>query len=290
MNEIEFLVESRCALGEGPLWHPEEQVLYWLDIMGKDLHRFDPSTGEHTVTGLGVMASAMGARRDGSFVMATSQGFAFWDPRQKAFTPIANPDPDQTDDARFNDGKTDPQGRFWAGKMSNVSSNSLFRLNPDLSIERMENGIGISNGLGWSPDAHRFYFTDTAANTIYVFDFDPGSGAIANRRVFARVPDTQGEGYPDGLAVDSQGFVWSARWRGWKIVRYDPDGKIEREVPLPAEFVTSCTFGGSQLDVLYITTASAEVAAERQTGQPHAGGIFRLHTRVSGLPEPLFKG
>lgn len=289
MSEVELVVSSQCELGEGPLWHPVEQVLYWLDILQGRLHRFDPRMGLYHVTDLGVVTGSMGVRSQGGFVMATKKGLAFWDAQKQSFASIDDPDPDEGV-ARFNDGKTDPQGRFWAGKMSTKPANSLFRLDADLSIHRMESGITISNGLGWSPDNQIFYHTDSDAKTIFAYDFDSTTGDISKRRIFARIPDDPREGFPDGLAVDIEGYIWSARWGGWKVVRYAPDGSIEREISMPIEFPTSCAFGGPHLDELYITSAWTEIKPENRAAQPLAGDVFRLKTFVPGLPEPVFKG
>lgn len=295
MDPVEHVVSAQSRLGEGPVWHPVEQVLYWLDIMQGCLHRYDPRSGDHRVTELGLVATAMGVRAGGGFVMATKKGFAFWEPglpeaeaMPEQFTFIGDPDADDYQDVRFNDGKTDRQGRFWAGKMSSRPTNSLYRLDADRSIHRMESGIQISNGLGWSPDNRVFYFTNSDARTIYAYDFDAASGAIRNRRIFAQVPDAAKEGLPDGLAIDEAGCVWSARWDGWKVVRYTPDGKIDREIAMPVERPTSCAFGGADLRDLYIT--SAWVDAERHANQPMAGDVFCLRTEVKGFAEPFFMG
>jgi sugar lactone lactonase YvrE len=232
----------------------------------------------------------MGVRASGGFVMATKKGFALWDPATQQLKFLGGPDLNEAEEIRFNDGKTDRQGRFWAGKMSSRPTNSLFRLDADLSIHRMENGITISNGLGWSPDNRVFYFTDSPAKVIYAYDFDADTGAIRNRRVFANIPQAASEGVPDGLAVDEDGYIWSARWGGWKVVRYRPDGTVEREIAMPVEFPTSCAFGGPELKDLYITSAWVEVAPARRAEQPLAGDLFCLRTEVRGLPEPLFKG
>lgn len=282
---VEHVIAAQNTLGEGPLWHPLEQALYWLDIYPGRLHRFDPRTQEHSVDDLGVVTGSMGLRERGGFVLATRQGFAFWQPADQQMEFLTNPDA-HISAARFNDGKTDPQGRFWAGKMSEAAENSLFRLDPDGSVSRMETGVTISNGLGWSPDLHTFYFTDSPALVIYAYDYDPASGALANRRELIRVPE--GEGVPDGLAVDAEGCIWSARWGGWKIVRYDPQGQKMLEVALPVELVTSCAFGGPGLDELYITSAAIDV--RDRAAQPLAGDVFRIHPGVRGLPEPFFKG
>jgi sugar lactone lactonase YvrE len=289
MSEVEQVVASQCELGEGPIWHPVEQVLYFLDIYQGKLHRFDPRSGDHQEFGLGVVTGSMGVRASGGFVMATAKGFAFWDPQAAAMTFLGDLDADDTD-ARFNDGKTDRQGRFWAGKMSPTPTNSLFRLDPGGKIQRMQSGIAISNGLGWSPDNQVFYFTDSAARTISAFDFDPSSGAMDHRRIFAQIPNQPGEGVPDGLAIDQEGYIWSARWGGWKVVRYAPDGSIEREILMPVEFPTSCAFGGPNLDELYITSAWTEIKPENRAKQPMAGDVFCLKTHVCGFPEPFFGG
>ncbi len=289
MSSVEHIVACQCQLGEGPLWHPVEQVLYWLDILPGRLHRFDPRAARHQVVELGVVSGSMGVRAEGGFVMATKKGFAFWDPQSERMMYVRDPDPDEGE-ARFNDGKTDRQGRFWAGKMSAEPANSLFRFDPDRSVHRMESGISVSNGLGWGPDRRVFYFTDSPARTIYAYDFDAPSGSISNRRIFAQVSDRPGEGFPDGLAIDQEGCIWSARWGGWKIVRYRPDGSIEREVPMPVEFPTSCAFGGPDLDEMYITSAWVEITPERRGEQPLAGDVFRLRAPAPGFPEPLFLG
>jgi sugar lactone lactonase YvrE len=290
MDQVEQVLHSQCKLGEGPLWHPIEKVLYWLDIYQSRLHRFDPQSGIHEVTELGLMATSMGVRAAGGFVMSTKKGFALWEPGVRQFKIVGDPDPDENKDARFNDGKTDRQGRFWAGKMSSTPTNSLFRLDPDLSIHRMESGIIISNGLGWSPDNKIFYYTDSDAKKIYAYDFDAESGAITQRRIFVEVPQDAKEGVPDGLTIDVDGCVWSARWGGWKVVRYTPDGAIDSVIAMPVEFPTSCAFGGADLKDLYITSAWADVPPERRGEQPMAGDVFCLRSGVKGIAEPLFEG
>jgi sugar lactone lactonase YvrE len=219
--------------------------------------------------------------------MATGKGLILRDPAGE-MTLIGDPDASENDEVRFNDGKTDPTGRFWAGKMGGGFSNSLYRLDPDRSIHRMESGIGVSNGLGWSPDLKTFYYTDSPAGTIYAYDYDPVSGAIDRRRNFAVVPE--GGGSPDGLAVDAEGCIWSARWGGWKVVRYAPDGQVMAEIAMPVELPTSCAFGGPNLDDLYITSAYVAVPADRRSAQPLAGDLFRIRPGVHGLPEPKFQG
>jgi sugar lactone lactonase YvrE len=166
----------------------------------------------------------------------------------------------------------------------------LFRLDPGGSVHRMETGLTISNGLGWSPDQRFFYLTDTLRRRIYRYEYDPASGEIANRQDWVRVPEAPGEGLPDGLAVDREGFIWSARWDGWKLVRYDPDGRLEREVRVPVARPTSCAFGGPGLGDLYVTSAWSGLDETTRRSQPWAGDILRLQAGFSGREPFTFAG
>jgi len=291
MSELEHILSVKNEAGEGPVWNADEQALYWVDVLGHCFHRFYPATGKHEVFEVGLPVSALGFRESGGLVMVTWEGFAFWDPQTKEVQLFANPAAEQPG-SRFNDAAVDRQGRFWAGTWggmgSNDPTNCLYRLDPDGSIHTMETGITISNGIGWSPDNKTMYFTDSPPRVIYAYDFDPTTGAIENRRIFVQTPEEEGE--PDGLTVDSEGFVWSARWGGWKVTRYDPTGKMEREIRLPVQYPTSCTFGGAQLNELYITSASTALSEEQQREQPLAGDLFGLRTDVRGLEEPNYLG
>ena len=168
-----------------------------------------------------------------------------------------------------------------------MPTSSLYRLDSDGSLHTMEGGLTIANGMGWSPDGKTMYLTDTRRHLIYAYDFDGATGSISNRRNFVQVPVD--DGFPDGLTVDSKGFVWSARWAGSCIVRYDPDGKLERKVELPASHVTCCAFGGPDLTDLYITTAWNEMSDEEHAREPLAGDLFRLRTGIKGVAQPKFQ-
>jgi sugar lactone lactonase YvrE len=288
MSEIEHVLSINCRLGEGPIWSCEEQALYWVDIEVHCFHRLYVETGTHGCFDVGLPVGALAFRASGGLVLATRDGFAFWDAESQALDFVADPEPGKPG-ARFNDGAVDRQGRFWAGTMSKDPTSSLYRLDPDGSVHRMESGVTISNGIGWSPDNRTMYYTDSGVRMIYAYDFDPATGAIENRRPFVHTPDE--EGVPDGLTVDSEGCVWSARWGGWKVTRYDPDGKVEREIGMPVQCPTSCTFGGAELTELYITSAWSGLSdEERSRQQPWAGDLFRLQTGVRGFEEPKFAG
>jgi sugar lactone lactonase YvrE len=292
VNDLEHLFAVQNKLGEGPVWHAEEQALYWVDIEKNCFYRFYPQTGNYESFDVGVMIGVLAIRAAGGLVMATQQGFAFWE-AQQPLRFIIDPEAHKPF-TRFNDGAVDRQGRFWAGTMcypddaSDQPEGSLYRLDPDLSLHTMETGVGVSNGIGWSPDNRLMYFTDSPLHMIYVYDFDATTGTIQNRRPFVHTPDEKG--VPDGLAVDSEGFIWSASWGGWKITRYDPTGRVERTISLPVQYPTSCAFGGEHMDELYITSAWTALSEAKRTQQPFAGDLFRLQVGITGLKQPKFAG
>jgi sugar lactone lactonase YvrE len=222
-------------------------------------------------------------------VVALRTGFAILDFESGDLKSIFDLEP-ELPYLRFNDGKCDRQGRFWAGTMDEdypQQRGSLYRLDTNLSCQEIRNTVGISNGLGWSPDNSIFYYTDSTTRTIYAYDFDPQDGCISNERVFAQTPQAY---VPDGLTVDADGYIWSAKWDGWKVVRYAPDGRIDLELPIPVQRPTSCTFGGPEMNLLLITSASIDLtAAERET-QPLSGNVFVVDTEFRGIPEPKFSG
>lgn len=287
MREVEHILAVQARLGEGPIWNMAERKLYFVDIEGGAFHRYDPLAGSDEVFTVGLPLGCLAFRASGGLVLATRDGFMTWDMTTGAATRMVDPEPHRPH-ARFNDGAVDRAGRFWAGTMSEGDDNSLYRLDPEGSTHVMETGITVSNGIGWSPDNRRMYFTDSRRKLIYVYDFDLTTGETANRRVF--VDSTAENGVPDGLAVDSEGCVWSARWGGWKVTRYDPDGRAALEIPFPVEYVTSCALGGPNLDELYVTTAWTAVPESQRAQQPLAGDLFRVRVGVKGLPAPLFRG
>jgi sugar lactone lactonase YvrE len=291
MGEVEHVLAVANPLGEGPLWHAEEGVLYWVEMEDRKVFRFDPATGHYESFAVEPAITALAARTSGGFLAAVTTGFAFWDIATQELILVGNPEAEIPTN-RFNDGAVDCQGRFWAGTLNMVQFDaphgSLYCLSPDQSIRRMETGIAECNGIGWSPDNTTLYLTETMRRLIWAYDFDPSTGVISNRRPFAEI--SQANVYPDGLAVDSEGFVWSAQWGGWNVTRYDPSGKIERVIRLPVQQVTNCAFGGPNLDDLYITTARTGLSQEEMTKQPWAGALFRARLGIKGIPEPKFAG
>lgn len=293
MSEVEHVLATGNKLGEGPVWDAEVQTLYWVDIYGHTFHRFQPATGKHESYQTGMAVGAFAPRAAGGFVLATERGFALWDQQSGQITFIANPEA-AIPTNRCNDGAVDCAGRFWAGTMTeaperyDLAEGNLYRLDADCSLHCMESGFMITNGMGWSPDNTIMYVTDSPRRVIYAYDFDAATGAIERRRPFIYSPDEAG--VPDGLTVDSEGYLWSVRWGGWKITRYDPAGKEERAIRLPVQYPTSCTFGGSDLDELFVTSAWTELGAARRAQQPQAGDLFRLRPGSKGLLQPKFRG
>lgn len=290
MTDIACVLDARALLGEGPFWDVTEQRLYWVDIKRRLIHRLDPTTGQDESWPTSEDVGSLAVREKGGLVMALKSGFHFYDLVTGTATPAALPTGEPANN-RFNDGKTDRQGRFWAGTMDDSHENptgGLFRLDRDLTLRKMVDGITISNALCWSPDSRVMYYADTPRRTVWAWDFEPERGEIDNRRVFLTIPP--GEGVPDGATVDAEGFLWLAQWGGWRVARYDPLGRLARTIMLPVKQPTCPMFGGADLDVLYVTSASIGLSGEALARQPQAGSLFALDVGVKGLPERRFKG
>jgi L-arabinonolactonase len=285
----ESIVKARNVIGEGPRWNAAEQRLYWVDfIENQNIHSWHPITRDLRTYGTEAPVTALGFRRTGDLIVATGGHIATFDLTTKKLsllTSVVDGPP-----LRLNDGAVDPRGRFWVGSMDAEKQQephgSLFRFDADGSAHTMDSGFTVSNGLGWSPDQRTFYFIDTFRRTILAYDYSASAGTISNRRVLARTGDS--DGYPDGMAVDAEGHVLVAFWGGWKIIRYDPDGKAEREIRFPVANPTACAFGGKDLDELYVTTARLGLTPEELAKQPMAGDLFRVRLEFQGQKEPLF--
>ncbi|MDX6748283.1 SMP-30/gluconolactonase/LRE family protein [Geminicoccaceae bacterium 1502E] len=286
---VDCVLEARAALGEGPLWHPGEQALYWIDIKAPALHRLDTASGRQKRWPLPEAIGSFCFRQAGGLVLALRSGLAFLDPESGGITPVATPD--EPPGNRFNDGKCDRAGRFFAGTMDDAEtacSGALYRLDPDRSLHRIRSDVYISNGLGWSTGDRVMYFTDSPRRVIWAYDYDIATGRTANERVFARIAEDAG--YPDGLCVDAEDHVWSAHWDGARLTRWRPDGSIERVVPLPVPRPTSCCFGGPDLATLYVTSARTGLDEAALAASPLSGGILALEPGVRGQPTSFYAG
>jgi sugar lactone lactonase YvrE len=233
--------------------------------------------------------SSFALREEGGLIVAFASGLALYDFVNGGIEWIARPDKNPRN--RFNEGKCDRRGRFWAGTMDDRMSQhsaSLFRVDPDLTVHRMLGEIGISNCFVWSLENDAFYFADSMDRRIYRFDYDHAAGRIANRSLFT---DTTAQNVvPDGGTIDEEGFIWNAQWDGWRVVRYAPDGRIDRIVEMPVQKPTSCMFGGPDLATLYVTSAVWDLTPDKLKDQPAAGGLFALDLGIRGVPEPRFAG
>ena len=285
---IECVADVGAILGEGPVWVAAEQALYWLDIKGRKLFRLD-SAGERREWPTPFRVGCIAPRAGGGFIAGTDEGIALIDPEGARFALIADPEPDRPDN-RFNDGKVDRQGRFWAGTMDDTeraASGALYRLDSADLWTLVDDGYRVTNGPAFSPDGRLMYENDSARQLTYVFDLDE-LGTPFNKRIFARYPEDSG--YPDGMTVDAEGCLWIAFWDDWCVRRYSPDGELLRKIELPVQRPTSCAFGGPDLDRLYVTSATVGLGEGALARQPQAGGLFRINPGVRGLAEVPFAG
>lgn len=289
-DDVASVVPTTAFLGEGPTWLPKERKLAFVDILAPSIIVADPQDGSFRAHPMPELASAVVPRRRGGFLAAMQTGLKAVDLESGKIATVAAPEAGKPGN-RFNDGKCDRRGRFFAGTLAidtTPGHGSLYRLDPDGGCAMVDTGFHISNGLGWSPDDRTFYFTDSGVRRIHRYDYDIETGAVAGRRTFVDLPE--GVGVPDGIAVDAEGFVWSAHWDGWCVTRYDPDGKVDRVINLPVPRPTSCAFGGPDLATLYVTSARIRLSAQQLAEAPLSGSVFAVQAGVRGLPETPFAG
>jgi D-xylonolactonase len=279
MVEPKIVADTRLSVGEGTLWHEGEQKLYWLDIPNGSIYRYDPCESRHERVYEGEVIGGFTIQADGSLLLFMAKGAVrIW--KRGELSTVIEEIPEERE-TRFNDVIADPEGRVFCGTMSTSKRpGCLYRLQRDGEIVRVLDGIGISNGMGFSPDRKRLYYTDSAKGEIYVFDYEQRSGAIGNQRVLIRIPASEGE--PDGLTVDAEGYIWSARWNGACIVRFSPEGREVLRVKLPAKKVSCLTFGGKDHKDIYVSTAGGE---KREEEGPGAGALFCLSLGIQGRAE-----
>ena len=287
-DKVDCAADVRAVLGEGPVWLEREQALYWVDIKGRRLFRrtFDGELSEWQTP---LRVGSLAPRAGGGFVAGTDRGFAWVDPEHGRYEPFADPEPDRPTN-RFNDGKLDRDGRFWAGSMDDSeksATGALYRLDPGRDPVRIDDDYRVTNGPAFSPDGRVMYHNDSARQRIYAFDLDP-AGAASNKQVFAEFGE--GEGYPDGMTVDSEGCLWVAFWDGWCLRRFSPAGERLAELNMPVQRPTSCAFGGPDLYHLFVTSARAGLDEAALQSQQQAGGLFVLRPGVSGLANVPFPG
>jgi L-arabinonolactonase len=300
---IECVLECGNHLGESPIWDVAEGRLYWVDGTGRRvgnpaLWRLDPRSGKVENWKLDRDVGAMALRKDGGAVLALDDGFYFYDYGSGKLDLITKVDAEQPR-TRLNDGKCDRRGRFFAGGMDDkeeLAICGLWRLDPDLKVSKVDGGIICSNGPCWSPDDKTFYFADTFQEEFWAYDYDIAKGTLSNKRVFATTKED--EGVADGSTVDAEGCMWNAQLISGDLVRYAPDGSVERRIGMPVRNITSVIFGGERLDEIYVTSmarvkhpAVHDHFAKQAKPQFAAGALFRIKgLGIKGLPEPRFAG
>ncbi|WP_026096285.1 SMP-30/gluconolactonase/LRE family protein [Ideonella sp. B508-1] len=290
----ECRVPAEALLGEGLLWSMAEQALYWVDILGGHLHRYQPVTQRSERWSFGEPISAVTERAGGpGLLVALRSGLAFFDPAlgPEALQRLCHPEPDLPGN-RYNDGKCDRQGRFWVGSMDFdcvAPTGSLYRVDPDGRHSRHAQGIAVVNGPTWTLDGRTLLLNDSVQGCVYAHAFDPDTGTLGERRLWLRLPAS--DGCPDGMCTDAEGRIWIAHWGGGCVSCHDPDSAEELgRIHLPARQVSNCTFGGADLDTLFISTARVGLTQEQLAVQALAGSVFAVRTSARGQVASLFRG
>ena len=287
--KAELVFDAQAQLGEGALWHADTHQLYWVDIEGRKLHLYTPGTNENRTIEVGERIGTVVPSISGKAIVALQNGIFELDLSDESLTLVTNPLEDTTD-MRFNDGKCDPAGRFWVGSMhlsAQKANAALYRMDPDLEVTRMLDNVTISNGITWSLDGQTMYYIDTPTGVVRAFDFHVADGTFERPRVAVEIPEDTG--HPDGMTIDEEGMLWVAHWGGGSVGRWNPEnGKLIDRIDLPASKVTSCAFGGDNLDTLYITTARKDLDEQELNRYPHSGGLFAAKPNVSGITACAF--
>ncbi|MEO9174468.1 MAG: SMP-30/gluconolactonase/LRE family protein [Gaiellales bacterium] len=284
MPNAELILDARAPLGEGPVWLESSNELLWVDIYGRTVHWLDPATGIDRVVDVGDEAGAVIPDRSGGLILAFPSGLARLAAGAARPEPILGLIDDPT--LRLNDAACDRRGRLFVGSMphaEDVPTGSLYRVDADLHVETVLDGVTISNGMDWSLDDRTMYYIDTPTNRVDQLDYDLETGAATNRRPFHTFAAGT-VGSPDGMCVDAEGGLWVALWGGSKVVGLTPEGELHTEIEVDASQVTSVAFGGDGYRTLYITSAATGL------DEPHAGGVFAIDVGVAGRPSTAFAG
>lgn len=307
-NSIDVVVRGQALIGESPVWDDRSAKLLWVDVLRGEVHASDIDTGSDVSVRIGTAVGSLALRSGSGLVLGAGDGFALlehmpWEapagsrdePRPEWIWRLGSGDVDRFGPSglpvRMNDAKCDPNGRLWGGTMTVdrvPGACYLYRLDPDRKIRAVLDGVTLSNGLGWSPDGTTMYYIDTPRRTVDAFDFDSEAGTVARRRVL--VDMGEGVGNPDGMTVDADGCLWIAIAHGAAVRRYTPEGSIDRTLEFPARKVTSCTFGGSKLDVLVVTSACVGMSEQELVAEPLAGAVFACDVGSTGIPPSRFGG
>ncbi len=283
----DLVFDAKNRTGEGPVWDPLAQALWWTDIPAAAVHRYVPATGSHETIAAPARIGCFALHQNGSLLVAMEHAIGTFDPASGRYMELAVPEAGMSGN-RFNDGRCDRRGRFFAGSMYEPRGREggiLWRYDGANRCTRVADGITVANGLAWSPDDRIMYWADSPTSRIWTFDYNIATGTATNRRLWLDGAPAE-LGRPDGCAIDAEGGYWSARYMGGAVIRYTPAGKIDRIVKIPVPRVTMCAFGGSDLRTLYITTAREGANDDELRAHPLAGGLFAVDAGVTGLPEP----
>ena len=289
MHEVGVAARDGNRLGEGVIWDDRRGRVMWTDIHGRRLWSLDPASGDKVGVELSERLACFAPLADGRLVAGFADGLYLFDPRSNQRTLLHAVEP-ELPTTRLNDGKVDRRGRLVFGTMDEADGGAApigqVRSYDGATPPRTLLGaVRISNSIAFSPDGRTMYFADTPERTIWAFDYDPDRGDVGQRRLFARTP---GPGYPDGSCVDADGCLWNAEWDGSRIVRYAPDGRVDRAIPLPASRITCPAFGGAGLSTLFVTSATAGLDAAARAREPLAGALFAIDVGVRGLADAAF--
>ncbi len=288
---IEVLVDVKTTLGEGPLWDVGQERLYFIDSFDGRVFRCTHDGREIRAWDVPTKIGSIAIRKDGNgAICSLANGFHALDFGSGDCTLIHDPEPDKPAN-RINDGKVDRRGQFVAGSMDTQESGpngALYRLDPDFKVTRIDTGIIVSNGPCWSPDDKTFYFANSWSGEIWAYDYDIATGSVANRRTFTKVDMSKG-GAADGSTVDSEGYLWNAAVYVSKLIRYAPDGSVDRVIDMPVKKVTSVMFGGPDLDILYVTSMAKPPLPRFPGDGVLRGSLFAIYDLgIKGVPEPQF--
>lgn len=278
-----------ATLGEGPMWSPRDRALFWIDVVGKTLFRFQPAMKKTETRSLPFAPSAVFPHAEGGLLLVTKKGLALYDFEKNELKSIPAPGIDFSVEI-FNDGACDLRGRLWLGTRHfhrTEPLGSLYCLTSDFKLTRQSSGFVVSNGLAWSLDRRTLYHVETRPGRIYAYDFDEEEGSVSNRRTLIEYGSSRA-GHPDGCTIDAEGGLWVAEVEGSCIARYSPDGRLDREIPLPVSKPTSVMFGGDDLSTLFVTSMTFGLSDSQLQGETLAGRLLAVDAGVKGLPEPVF--
>jgi len=288
--QAELVLDSQATLGEGAIWNYKTETLLWVDIEQGILNEFDPETAENRSFDMNQRIGTVVPVDKGGVLVALEDGIYKFDLVEEKLEKVAHPE-EGTEDIRYNDGKCDPGGRFWVGSMGLDQKDgraALYRIDADYRWKTMIDEVTISNGIVWSPDKTRMYYIDTPTQKVTGYDYDNETGKISNPEVTVTIPDSLG--YPDGSTMDSEGMLWIAMWGGQAVTRWNPEtGALLERIRVPALNVTSCAFGGKNLETLFITSAKAGMSEEQLEQFPQSGGLFKVKPGVKGMKASFFK-